>query len=220
MNSPEAVLAAHVISWLENEGWDVYQEVRGVDIVALRGGVTWTVECKTVLSFKVLEQAVSRIAESHCSWVATPPRKECRALASKICASLGIGWITVTKEGKVNVLGRPFFNRKARDTLAKAVRPEHKTFARAGSSTGRSWTPFKETCRELVGLVVRRPGIDLQTAIKHIKHHYSTDSSAHRSLSKMLVQGVIKGVSAAQDGRRIVLHSRPVLVVATGTGQR
>lgn len=219
MGSPEAVLAAHIVSWLENEGWDVYQEVRGVDIVALRGGVTWTVECKTVLSFKVLEQAVSRIPECHGSWVATPPRKECRALAAKICASLGIGWMTVSKEGKVNVLGRPFFNRKAKDTLAKAVRPEHKTFARAGSSTGRSWTPFKETCRELVALVVRRPGISLQDAVKYIKHHYSHDASAIRSLAKLLLQGVIKGVTAVQDGRKIILHSRPILVVPVGTSE-
>ncbi len=220
MSNPEAELAAHVISWLESEGWDVYQEVRGVDIVALRTGVTWTVECKTILSFKVLEQAVSRIPECHCAWVATPPRKESRALVAKVCSSLGVGWITVSKDGKVNVLRRPAFNRRATDVLAKAVRPEHKTFARAGSSTGRSWTPFKETCRELVALVVREPGITLKAALKHIKHHYKTDSSAHRSLSKYLLSGVVKGVSASPAAGGVVLHSRPVLVVSTGTRRR
>ncbi len=220
MSDPEAALAAHVVSWLEGEGWDVYQEVRGVDIVALRGKVIWTVECKTVMSFKVLEQAVSRISESHCAWVATPPRKEARALAGKICSSLGVGWMSVSREGKVSVLGRPFFNRKAKDFLAKSVRPEHKTFARAGSSTGRSWTPFKETCRELVALVVRQPGIDLNAAVKFIKHHYKTDASAIRSLSNLLMQGVVKGLTATRSGNRIILHSRPLAVVPIDGGRR
>jgi hypothetical protein len=214
VKSPEAALAAHVVSWLESEKWDVYQEVSGVDIVASRHGVVWTVECKTILSFNVLDQAVSRIRDCHCAWVATPPRKNCRALAGKICSALGIGWMTVTKDGRVNVLGRPFFNRRSTGALGKACRPEHKTFAAAGSSTGRSWTPFKETCRNLVAEVVRSPGVELRVALKRMKHHYKTDSSALRSLSKMIEQGFVPGVSAVRSGDRLVLHTRPILVAA------
>jgi hypothetical protein len=214
VKSPEAALAAHIVSWLESEGWDVYQEVSGVDIVARRHGVVWTVECKTILSFNVLDQAVSRIADCHCAWVATPPRKNCRALAAKICSALGIGWMTVTKDGRVNVLGRPFFNRRSTGVLGKAVRPEHKTFARAGSSTGRSWTPFKETCRNLVAEVVRAPGVELRVVLKRMKHHYKSDSSALRSLTKMIEQGFVPGLTMTRSGDRLTLHTRPLLVVA------
>lgn len=219
MKSPEAALAAHVVSWLESEGWDVYQEVSGVDIVARRHGVTWAVECKTILSFNVLDQAVSRVPDCHCSWVATPPRKNCRALAGKICAALGIGWMTVTKDGRVNVHGRPFFNRRSNGSLGSACRPEHKTFAAAGSSTGRSWTPFKETCRNLVAEVVRQPGVELRVALKRMKHHYKTDASALRSMQKMIETGVVAGVTMSRSGGRLVLHTRPLLV-ATIPGAR
>jgi len=213
VDKPEALLAAVVVSWLESEGWDVYQEVSGVDIVAIRGSVVWAVECKTVMSFKVLDQAVDRMADCHCAWVATPPRREQRALAKKICASLGVGWMTVGKDGKVTVVSRPFFNRRAKDRLRKAVRPEHKTFARAGSSTGRSWTPFKETCRELVAMVVRHPGIELRQAVKQIKHHYSSDASATRSLTDLIFKGVVPGLAVERVGGLVVLRTRPVLVM-------
>lgn len=206
---PEARLAAHVISWLESEGWDVYQEVSGVDIVALRGGVVWSVETKTIMSFDVLEQAVGRRADSHCSWVATPPRKRGRALAAKICSLLGVGWMTVSKDGRVNPLGRPAFNRKATDRLSGAVRPEHKTFAAAGSSTGRSWTPFKETCRELARIVALSPGVELRQALRSVKHHYKTDSSALRSLTNLVFSGVVPGVSARRSGREVRLFPSP-----------
>lgn len=207
---PESRLAAHVISWLESEGWDVYQEVSGVDIVALRGGVVWAVECKMVMSFDVLEQAIDRRADCHCSWVATPPRKKGRALASKICSLLGVGWMTVSKDGKVNPLGRPAFNRKATDRLRSAVRPEHKTFAAAGSSTGRSWTPFKETCRGLLAYVVANPGTELRDAVKAVKHHYRTDSSATRSLANLVISGVVAGLEARRIGKSVLLFPSTV----------
>ena len=56
----EVDLAKPVISYLEERGWDVYQEVliygKIADIVATFGKLTWIVEVKTSLSLKLLEQ--------------------------------------------------------------------------------------------------------------------------------------------------------------------
>ena len=59
----EADLAKVVVSWLNEQHWDVYQEVQihgfgGVaDIVAVQGPLVWVIECKTSLSLTVMEQA-------------------------------------------------------------------------------------------------------------------------------------------------------------------
>src|SRR3989304_1278839 len=56
----EVDLAKPVISYLEERGWDVYQEVliygKIADIVATFDKLTWIIECKTSLSLKLLEQ--------------------------------------------------------------------------------------------------------------------------------------------------------------------
>lgn len=58
----EADLARHVVTWLESEGFEVFQEVRPyeggrrADIVAVRGEEVWVVETKMRLSFEVLSQ--------------------------------------------------------------------------------------------------------------------------------------------------------------------
>jgi Holliday junction resolvase len=53
---PEEALAEKVIAWLEADNWDVYQEVRpwptyarAIDIVAVKPGMIWAIECKTSL---------------------------------------------------------------------------------------------------------------------------------------------------------------------------
>src|SRR3990167_11042364 len=56
----EVQLAKPIIAYLEERGWDVYQEVliygKIADIVATFGKLTWIVEVKTSLSLKLLEQ--------------------------------------------------------------------------------------------------------------------------------------------------------------------
>src|SRR3990167_6383616 len=56
----EVQLAKPIIAYLEERGWDVYQEVfiygKVADIVATFGKLTWIVEVKTSLSLKLLEQ--------------------------------------------------------------------------------------------------------------------------------------------------------------------
>src|SRR3990167_10050555 len=56
----ETELAKPIIAYLEERGWNVYQEVlircKVADIVATFGKLTWVIECKTSMSLKLLEQ--------------------------------------------------------------------------------------------------------------------------------------------------------------------
>lgn len=201
----ETELAAHVVAWLESDSWDVYQEVDGADIVAVRGPVLWVVECKTSMGFAVLGQAMARRAEAHCVWVATPYRKSDRAVVRSFCSYAGVGWIEVFRDGRTNVRERPEFNRRATSRLRGLLRPEHKTYAKAGSPTGRAWTPYKETCRSLLLVVSSRPGIPLRDAVKSVKHHYGSDSSAVRTLVKRIESGAVPGVRAERSGKSFLL---------------
>lgn len=201
----EVDLAAKIVAWLEADSWDVYQEVDGVDIVAVRGPVLWAIECKTILGFPVLEQAMRRRAEAHCVWIATPPRRKSQAVVRSFCSYAGIGWATVSSYGTVTVQCRPEFNRKSADRLRRLLRPEHKTYAAAGSPTGRAWTPFKETCQRLLAVVSASPGIPLGEAMSSIKHHYSSDSSARRSVVKLLERKVIPKIRSERRGRELLL---------------
>ena len=59
----EQELASYIVSYLENENWEIFQEVQFrsygniADIVAVKDNKLWIIESKTTLSFKVLEQA-------------------------------------------------------------------------------------------------------------------------------------------------------------------
>lgn len=202
----EVDLAVRVISWLEADGWDVYQEVDGADIVAVRHSVLWVIECKIILGFPVLEQAMHWRTRAHSVLVATAPRRTSRNVVKSFCSYAGIGWIEVPTSRTVNILVRPEFNRKAKtERLSKLLRPEHKTYAAAGSPTGRAWTPFKETCRDLLRFVRKSPGVSMKEALSSIKHHYNSGSSAVRSLSKMIDKGVVPGIRQERQGRSIFL---------------
>jgi hypothetical protein len=74
----ETEVAAAVIAWLEDRGWDVYQEVkvrdhgRVADIVAVQERRVWVVECKTSLSLTVIGQAYDWQESVHWVSVAVP----------------------------------------------------------------------------------------------------------------------------------------------------
>ena len=85
----ETALAARVVSWLEVQHFDVYQEVehRGdvADIIAVRAGLVWAIECKTTLSLAVMAQAARW--QTHYRSLAVPMGKNYneRQMAERIC---------------------------------------------------------------------------------------------------------------------------------------
>lgn len=205
----ETEVAEKVVAWLEAERWDVYQEVDEIDIVAVRGSLLWAVECKTSMGFDVLEQALSRRSLVNGIWIASPPRAKSRA-ARLSCSSLGIGWMTVSRN-YLNVECYPAFQRKTVGKLRERLRPEHKTYSKAGSPTGKRWTPFKETCRDLLRVVSASPGISLSDALRAFKHHYKNDASARRSLVDFIANGIVPGVRlTTEDGTISLFPISPV----------
>lgn len=146
----ETDLAKRVIQWLVEQHWDVYQEVEfrnqsGVaDIVAVRDGRLWIIECKTSLTWSVLEQAEKWHA--HFRSVAVPDSNgRGRTTALKVARDyLKVGVIEVGDYvySSSAPLMREFH--KSSKYMISQLKPEHKTFCEAGSNNGH-YTPYRAT---------------------------------------------------------------------------
>lgn len=101
----------------------------------------------------------------------------------------------------------PRFRRDARlvESLRSKLTEQHKDFAAAGSQAGGYWTPFKETCGEVLRLVRQKPGITLKELMGSLKHHYSSNASARSSLIYWADRGKIRGVRLERKGRLVHL---------------
>lgn len=213
MRVAEVEIGRTVVAWLEADGWDVWQEVgvgtsSGVcDIVAKRGPVVHAVECKVVANLDVLEQASWWVRRAHFVSVAVPlPRKE--RLYAKLAKSIGVGVIWVSdmyrdhgqrglgvlrwEQGPMSRIHRERFYAP----LSEALTPERKSWpAEAGNNMGHRYTPFRETCDNLLRVVSSEPGITMRTAIERIRgHHYNDDKAARAALSQWVRMGRIKGL--------------------------
>jgi hypothetical protein len=214
----EQELAAVVVAWLQGDGWDVYQEVRlashdcVADIVAVKDGRAWVIECKLSMSMAVIEQADGWRMHSHWSSIAIPrPKKHydrCRNFAYSVCKWRGVGVIT-THRGTVDdyCIQPPQLNRtKGAGAMLAVVNQHHKTYAKAGSAEGGYWTPFAQTCKELEKYVRAHPGCPFKEAIGGIAHHYHKDSTALSCLRKWAGLGKVRGVRLVTEGRRLTLQ--------------
>jgi hypothetical protein len=205
--NPEQVLAAAVVSWLADGGWEVYQEVETpngrCDIVAVRGPIRWAIEVKTSLNLAVMDQAFRNAAWFHHSSIAVPapannqfasPRNW--QLAHDIGKLLGFGVLRIVcfKGGEAPRVIQdtlPVLNRRP-GTIH--LHEEQKNWCAAGSNHGGHFTRFQSTAQRLTSFVKRTPGMSLKEAVKSIDHHYASVPSATGALSKLIRQGVIEGV--------------------------
>lgn len=94
---------------LEAQGYAVKAEVKGCDVVAVRGDETPViVELKTGLTLQLLYQAVERFAVAEHVYIAIArPKRGVGASALKLCRRLGLGLIVVTTAGSLEVLADP-----------------------------------------------------------------------------------------------------------------
>jgi len=209
MSSPpkrtEADLAAVVVAWLQDSGAAVYQEVEvagGVaDIVARVGVELWIIETKLHLSLALLVQAMERRRHAHRVYCAGPYTRTLRDFAW-LCREVGVGLLEVrvgtdarwdpdhasVKEAAPSQRwnSRPVI-------LANRLRPEHQTHAMAGTNGGR-WTPFRDTCEQLLRVVRRDPGVPLAVAVASIRDHYSSKAAARSHLAGWVAANRIPGV--------------------------
>lgn len=180
----ETELAKRVIRWLSEQHWDVYQEVefRGqggvADIVAVRDGKLWIIECKTSLTWTVLEQAEKWRA--HFRSVAVPDsNSRGRTTALKVAKYyLKVGVIEV--EDRVYSFPPPLmreFHKSSKFKISQ-LKPEHKTFCEAGSIYGH-YTPYRATMDQVKKYVIAHPGCTIKEIVANLKdYHYANDKSA------------------------------------------
>lgn len=223
---PETEIGAAVVAWLEADGWDVWQEVQPgahggavCDIVARRGPVVHAVECKAVMSIGVLEQAEHWLNRAHFVSVAVPPSKG-RSMYERLAVLAGIGvvWVdqrTMWERHEQRTLQqvdrwaqapmrRTVQHRYARP-LAEFLTEQRRHWpATAGNNYSERYTPFRDTCGQLLAVVQATPGITMRAAVAAIKaHHYRTDKAAMGSLMQWVQARKVPGVEARKvDGSR------------------
>lgn len=202
----EQSLAALVVAWLEAQHWEVYQEVQphgggseAADIVAVRSGLVWVIECKTTFSLAVMAQAVRW--GSHLRSVAVPFGNSAeRQFAEQICRQhlqVGVLYVHPMRDGLpgdvVERCPAPLMRHyhKRALWLRKQLRPEHKTSAPAGSQVAKRWTPYQETMEE-VRSYLRRKGAEGATIAEIMqelgKRHYANKASARQCIPDALVR--------------------------------
>jgi hypothetical protein len=228
----ETDVAAAVVRWLTDDGWDVYQEVALgpgepiLDIVARRGPVLWIVECKAALSLVLLDQAARSIGLAHMIAVAARSSGVDRTryrhhFTTKALDSLGIGRFVVrevntgydgerhcpTYKLEADLVLRPALSRRiVTDFLSRRLNQKQRDYAPAGNAEGRRWSPFQDTCEGVRRYVREHPRCTLKDCMDAVNHHYHTKGSARSSMSHWIRAGKVKGVRAERDGRFLRLE--------------
>jgi Uncharacterized conserved protein len=190
----ETELAEPVVSWLQSQNWNVYQEVQfsrmgGIaDICAERHGILWIVETKTAMSIEVLNQASAWAV--HFRSVAVPKAKNRAKRDYRVARDYyGVGVIEVSEYDIYETLKPPLYLRHHRTAkrLLSELTELHKTFAKAGSKGGSHLTPYKLTMMEIRNKIERHPGCTVEELFEMIGHmHYANKSSFKGNVLKCL----------------------------------
>jgi len=207
MKIKETDLAKPVIAYLEERGWDVYQEVliygKIADIVATFGKLTWVVECKTSLSLKLLEQIYNWRGRANFLSIAIPTTVG-DGFVKNLLMNNRIGVLTV-RYSEVFENIHPQLNRKVIN-IQKFIKPEHKTWAEAGSQHG-YYTPFQRTKGNIEYEIKKHPnGILFKDFIKLTEHHYASEATARSCLRQWIESGIIKGAKIINQGNKLFIY--------------
>ena len=189
----ETELASWTVVWLEDLGWDIYQEVCGgggrADIVAKRGSIHWAIECKVGFGLAVIEQALRWKPHVHLASVAC--WSHTKEFGIDICRHYGIGIISPGQLETTERL-RPKLNRHP--FKIPKLCEEQKSYAPAGTNGGGWYSPFQRTCRIVAEEVRKNPGITMKDLVNRVDHHYSSAASARQSLKSWIEAKKIPGV--------------------------
>ncbi len=192
----ETELAKPVVAWLQEQHWDVYQEVQlrqygGVaDIIAVQGAQVWAIECKTSLTLGVMDQA--SLWRVHFRSVAVPAAKSWRSrvAAQKVARNyFKVGVLNVHTSSVNEVVAAPYMREFRRSGLKirDLLEPEHKTFAQAGNAEGSRWTPYQRTIRDVRSFLEKNPGSTMKEIQQEIgRGHYASPASCRGNLGKAL----------------------------------
>jgi len=221
----ETTVAASVVSFLEERGWEVFQEVQlgnsVADIVAVQNKRYWIIEVKTSLSLDLLAQGHNWLGQAHWVSIAAPEKRSSRKTTRFVRDRLrdwGLGLLEVSTSGRWSeesdgvarckeVISARLIRKKWRyllrdlQRLRVTLQDEHKTFALAGTASGKRWTTWKHTLRSVREAVVETPGVTLKALIEETHgFHYANNASARSSLAHWLKMDRVPGVQM-RDGR-------------------
>ncbi|HEY5435315.1 MAG TPA: hypothetical protein VIK13_08775, partial [Candidatus Limnocylindrales bacterium] len=105
--SPETSLYAPVKALLEGQGYTVKGEIRGCDIVAVRGDEPpVVVELKKTFGLGLVFQGIDRLAMTEAVYVAVGTWPTRQPETRRLCRRLGLGLIVVT-HGRAEVVLDP-----------------------------------------------------------------------------------------------------------------
>jgi len=208
----EIQLFKPIISYLEELGWNVFQEVliygKVADIVATFGRLTWIVEGKTTLSLKLLEQAYNWRGKANFVSIAIPASSSYGDFTRDLLIRNKIGALSVRySEVYENIY--PQLNRKVIN-IQKFIKPEHAIWAEAGSQHG-YYTPFQRTKGNIEFRIKHYPnGILFKDFIKLTEHHYASEATARSCLQKWIESGIIKGAKITYQNNRLFIY--PIVI--------
>lgn len=211
----ETDIAKPVVSWLQDQGWTVYQEVevkeRGAraDIVAIIEPKIWVIEVKRSYGLGVLEQALSWRSLSHYVSIAVPrgKRGQRTQFSHWIHRVSGIGWLCVGSWG-VDTYVDPQMNRRADvQYVRRALCEEQKIWCDAGSQHGH-YTSFSHTRKKVFELLGERPGLTMKEIFDELGQcHYCSSKTAATALAAWIRKGVVNEIEARREGRHVRYYS-------------
>ncbi len=110
----ESDLYKPVKVFLEKQGYEVKGEVRGCDVVAVKDGALVVIELKQRFTLELILQGVDRLALTDSVYLAVPePTARSRGPGPwdkrvvKLCRRVGVGLLTVSPRGRVEVIAVP-----------------------------------------------------------------------------------------------------------------
>ena len=198
----EVELAKNFIFYLQ-DSYDLYYEVRDIDIVGKAGNILIGVEVKTSLNFKVIEQAYENRWMLHYSYIAVPWSKNMNFKLT-ICEMFGIGVLTFrTHNGRfwdIREELKPKFFRKANTKWFKPD-PNLKR-SKPGSPSGAGVvSAFNITVENIERYIKRHPGCTIREVFEGINHHYENLSSMRGNIYGYIHSGVIPTIRIENEGK-------------------
>lgn len=110
-------------------------------------------------------------------------------------------------EWSADLLVKPHLNRRiVKGSLEGMLNEAQRTYAPAGTATGRRWSPFRETCDKVKLYVKGHPGCTMKEVIEAVDHHYGNDATARSSMAHWIEARKVDGVEIRREGRRLALY--------------
>ncbi len=81
-----------------------------------------------------------------------------------------------------------------------------------GDNGGGYFTPFNRTCRDVLAVVTREPGITMKKLVDMVDHHYASDTTARNCLRNWIKWDKVPGVEIRYEKNKMFVHPKEALV--------